>query len=50
LASVCDHNGWSWRAASMATGTQLDSQPLIVALLWSANSLSVVSKPNSAVV
>src|SRR3984957_17506129 len=50
LASVCDHSGWSLRAASMARGTQFESQPPRIALLWSANSRSVVSRPNIAVV
>ena len=50
LTSVCDHSGCSLRAASMALGTHFASQPLMVALLWSANSRSVVSRPNIAVV
>src|SRR6185437_1378863 len=50
LASVCDHSGCSLRPASMAIGTYLASQPSMIALLWSANSLSVVSRPNIAVV
>src|ERR1700734_4118408 len=50
LTSVCDHSGWSLRAASMAMGTYAASHARMVALLWSANSRSVVSRPNIAVV
>src|SRR5487761_1477302 len=38
LASGCDHRGCSARAAWMARGTQVASQPDRSALLWSANS------------
>src|SRR5580693_525139 len=48
--SVCDHSGCSLRAASMARGTQSFSQPRMMALFWSANSRSVVSRPNIAMV
>src|ERR1700722_345099 len=50
LTSVCDHSGWSLRAASMAMGTYAASHARMVALLWSANSRSVVSTANIAVV
>src|SRR5689334_7631783 len=50
LTSVCDHSGCSLRAASMARGTQSVTQPRMMSLLWSANSRSVVSRPNIAMV
>src|ERR1700685_1332359 len=50
FASVCDHSGCRVRAAVMALGTHFASQPLMIALLSSANSRSVVSSPNTAVV
>src|ERR1700722_15580550 len=48
--SVCDQSGWSLRAASMARGTQSVTQPRMMALFWSANSRSTVSRPNIAMV
>ncbi len=38
------------RAAAIARGTQVDSQPCMIALLWSANSRSLVSSSNIALV
>src|SRR6478609_3355890 len=48
LASGWLHSGCSVRAASRHSGTQSDSHPCISCLLWSANSLSVVSGPKHA--
>src|SRR5262249_56593657 len=44
FASGCDHSGWSTRAALMARGTQGASQPLMIDLVWSANSRSSGSR------
>jgi hypothetical protein len=42
--------GWSVRAATMARGTQAASHCCRIALLWSANSRSLVSSSNIALV
>src|ERR1700733_8151472 len=48
LASGCDHSGCRVRAAEIARGTQADSQPCMICLLWAANSRSAVSSSNIA--
>src|SRR6266487_4370888 len=50
FASGCDHSGCSVLAAVIARGTQADSHCWRSALLWSANSRSLVSSSNIAMV
>jgi hypothetical protein len=50
LLSGCDQSGCRVRAASIERVVQSDSQSCMIALLWSANSLSAVSSSNIAVV
>src|SRR6266542_268616 len=50
FASGCDQSGCSLREAAMARGTHADSHSCSWALLWSANSRSLVSNSNMAMV
>ena len=50
LKSRWDHSVWRVREAEIASGTHVVSHPSMIALLWSANSRSLVSRWNIAMV
>src|SRR6476620_9322218 len=50
LKSGWDHSGWRVRDAEIARGTHTVSHPSMIALLWSANSRSLVNSSNIAMV